>query len=93
MKYILIIILDFECHLGNFLAVARDHKRSFYGKTRCVHCAPNIIRAGSGHFFFWPGSGSGWPFLAWVGLELAFFGHGPVRAGNFGLFWPILAHF
>ena len=39
------------------------------------HENPNLyltidgIRAGMGHFF-WPGSGLGWKFLAWVGLAL-----------------------
>ena len=60
-------------------------------------------RAGSGHFFsgpgrvqagrFWPGSGSGRLFLASGQLGPAFFGLGPVRAADFGLFFPIFAHF
>ena len=43
--------------------------------------------------FLWPGSGSGWPFLAQVGLGPAFFGLGPVRAADFGLFLPIFDQF
>ena len=38
--------MDFEHHLlvGHFLAVAQDHKRSFYGENEvCALCAPNII--------------------------------------------------
>ena len=67
-------------------------------------------RAGSGHFFyspcrvwagrFWPGSGSGRPFLASGEFGPAFFGLGQVRAGLFWprassgrRFWPIFAHF
>ena len=38
--------MDFERRLlvGHFLAVAQDHKRSFYGENEvCAVCAPNII--------------------------------------------------
>ena len=65
------------------------------------HDAKN--RAGSGHFLngpgrvrasrFWPGSGSGQPFLASGQFGPAFFGLGPVRAADFGLFLPNFAHF
>ena len=69
-------------------------------------CLMLTFRAGSGHLFygpgrvragrFWPGSGSGRPFLASGQFGMAFFGLGPVRAADFGLFClflPIFAQF
>ena len=75
--------MDFERRLlvGHFLAVAQDHKRSFYGENEvCAVCAPNIIDpsviikiiTAAEHFasFFWPPSLQAWKVSLpknWIG--------------------------